>query len=295
MRSYQQGSHPWHIRLDFEEPHLPCFPAGRFADLYSPERIPPWGSFEERFANKPYIQRQQLVTWGLEELTWREWSPFVSRYLGMVSQIDEAIGRVLNALGTLGAGESTLVIYTTDHGDNCGSHRMIDKHYVMYDDVVRVPLVMRWSGLIAPGTVREEFVVHALDLASTLCEAAGLPIPGGYQGRSLMPLFRGDTAADWRRDVVATYSGAQFGLYVQRMLRDRRLKYVWNATDVDEFYDLEADPWELHNLIDRPEYADALRDMRERLLARLTAQGDGIVRTDWMRQQLGAGRKLSTR
>jgi len=217
---------------------------------------------------------------------------FVSRYLGMVSQIDEAIGRVLDALDELGATDSTLVIYTTDHGDNCGSHHMIDKHYVMYEDVVHVPLAMRWPGVIAPGMVREEFVVHALDLASTICEATGLPIPADYQGRSLMPLLRGESPADWREDVVATYHGAQFGLYEQRMLRDRRFKYVWNPTDVDELYDLAADPWELRNLIGQSEYAETLRDMRQRLLARLTAQGDGIVRTDWMRRQLSEGRKL---
>ena len=292
MRRYQREGRPWHIRLDFEEPHLPCFPAGRFAEMYPPEYIPPWGSFQERFEHKPYIQRQQLVTWGLEDLSWREWSVFVSRYLGMVSQIDEAIGRVLAALNELGLADSTLVIYTTDHGDNCGSHRLIDKHYVMYEDVVHVPLVMRWPEVIAPGMVCEEFVVHALDLAATVCEATGLPIPSGYQGRSLMPLLRGELLADWREDVVATYHGAQFGLYEQRMLRDRRFKYVWNPTDVDELYDLAADPWELRNLVGQPEYAKVLRSMRQRLLERLVAQGDGLVRTDWMQRQLREGRKL---
>ena len=292
MRRYQREGRPWHIRLSFEEPHLPCFPAGRFAEMYPPERIPPWGSFQERFENKPYIQRQQLVTWGLEGLSWREWAIFVSHYLGMVSQIDAAIGHVLAALDALDLADSTLVIYTTDHGDNCGGHRMIDKHYVMYEDVVHVPLAMRWPGVITPGQVRKEFVVHALDLASTICEAAGLPIPTDYQGHSLMPLARGESPADWREDVVATYHGAQFGLYEQRMLRDRRFKYVWNPTDVDELYDLEADPWELQNLVGRPEYAETLCRMRQRLLARLTAQGDGIVRTDWMRRQLSEGRKL---
>lgn len=295
MRRYAREGRPWHIRLDFEEPHLPCYPAGRFAEMYPPESIPPWGSFQERFEHKPYIQRQQLVTWGLEELSWREWSVFVSRYLGMVSQIDEAIGRVLEALDELGLAESTLIIYTTDHGDNCGSHRMIDKHYVMYEDVVHVPLVMRWPGVISPGMVREEFVVHALDLAATICEATGLPVPADYQGRSLMPLLCGEAPADWREDVVATYHGAQFGLYEQRMLRERRFKYVWNPTDVDELYDLAADPWELRNLVGQSAYADVLQHMRRRLLERLTAQGDGLVRTDWMRRQLSEGRKLDQR
>jgi arylsulfatase A-like enzyme len=292
MQRYQVEGRPWHVRLDFEEPHLPCFPAGRFAALYPPEAIPPWGSFAEQFVNKPYIQRQQLASWGTEDLTWREWSLFVSHYLGMVSQIDDAIGGVLAALEELGLADSTLVIYTTDHGDNCGGHRLIDKHYIMYEDVVHVPLVMRWSGVIPAGTVCDEFVVHALDLASTVCEVAGLPVPTDYQGRSLLPLIRGEAMPDWRQDVVATYHGAQFGLYEQRMLRDRRYKYIWNPTDVDELYDLEGDPWELENLIGQPPYSAVLADMRHRLLAQLTAQKDGLVRTDWMRGQLNEGRKL---
>ncbi len=292
MRRYHAEGRPWHLRLDFEEPHLPCFPAIPFAEMYPPESIPPWGSFVETFAGKPYIQRQQLASWGTEELTWREWSVYLSHYLGMVSQIDAAVGRVLAALDDLGVADSTLVIYTTDHGDNCGGHRLIDKHYIMYEDVVHVPLVMRWPERFPAGVTRDEFVEHALDLASTVCEAAGLPIPEAYEGRSLLPLCRGERVDDWRQDVVSVYNGAQFGLYMQRMLRDNRCKYVWNPTDVDELYDLQADPWELTNLIEHPAYAETLADMRARLLERLTAQGDALVRTDWMKHQLAQGSKL---
>jgi arylsulfatase A-like enzyme len=297
IRHYQAlgDGQPWHLRLDFDEPHLPCFPAAPYADAYAPESIPPWGSFAETFANKPYIQRQQLASWGIEHLTWMEWSRYLARYLGMVSQIDDAVARVLRALDELGAAESTLVIYTTDHGDNCGGHRLIDKHYVMYEDVVHVPLIVRWPGMALAGAVCEEFVVHALDLASTACEAAGLPIPATYQGRSLLPLLRGEAVPDWRTAAVATYHGAQFGLYEQRMWRDRRYKYVWNPTDVDELYDLQEDPWELYNHIEHTEYKEILAQLRGRLLAQLTAQGDGIVRTAWMQGQLREGRKLGAR
>ncbi|MFH1086828.1 MAG: sulfatase, partial [Chloroflexota bacterium] len=76
------------------------------------------------------------------------------------------------------------------------------------------------------------------------------------------------------------------------MLRDRRYKYVWNPTDVDELYDLERDPWELTNLVDAVPYAETLREMRARLLARLQAQGDPLVANAWMRGQLAEGRKL---
>ena len=295
IERYQREGQPWHVRLDFEEPHLPCFPTDRFALLYPAETLEPWGSFADTFANKPYIQEQQIWTWGIAHLDWAAWSQYLSRYLAVVSQIDDAVGRVLGALERLGLSDSTLVIYTTDHGDACGGHRMIDKHYVMYEDVVHVPLIMHWPGVTEPGAVCNAMVTHALDLATTLSEAAGLPVPDTYQGRSLLPLLRGETPPDWPTEVLSTYNGAQFGLYVQRMLRDHRFKYVWNPTDVDELYDLERDPWELENLVGQPDHHECLATMRTRLLALLTEQRDDIVAKPWLRQQLATGRKLGPR
>lgn len=295
IESYQNAGQPWHVRLDFEEPHLPCYPTDRFSTMYSPEALDPWGSFGETFEHKPYIQEQQLWTWGIAHLDWAAWSQYLARYLAVVSQIDDAVGRVLAALERLGLADSTLVVYTTDHGDACGGHRMIDKHYVMYEDVVHVPLIVRWPGVTQPGTVSDAMVTHALDLASTICEATGLEVPEAYQGRSLLPLLRGDAPAAWPTEVLSTYNGAQFGLYVQRMLRDRRFKYVWNPTDVDELYDLEADPWELCNIIAQPDSQVTLSAMRTRLLNLLTDQGDEIVAKPWLCNQLASGRKLGPR
>ncbi|MHB1296534.1 MAG: sulfatase-like hydrolase/transferase [Anaerolineae bacterium] len=295
IETYQRQGRPWHVALNFDGPHLPCTPSGRFAEMYDAKDMPEWGSFRDTFQNKPYIQRQQLVSWGIEHLGWEVWSHYLARYLGMVSQIDDAVGQLVSALDAMGLAENTLVIYTSDHGDNCGSHRMIDKHNVLYDDVVRVPLVLRWPSQTRGGVVRDEFVVNALDLASTVCEAAELPVPADYQGRSLLPLLAGRAPEDWRRDVVATYNGSQFGPFSQRMLRDNRFKYVWNPTDVDELYDLCNDPWELTNLIDRSEYATTLQDMRLRLLNQLLQHGDGLVDSDWPRNQLKYGRKLGAR
>lgn len=289
---YSSQGRPWHVRLDFEEPHLPCVPAGTFAEMYRPEDIPAWPSFEDNFAGKPYIQRQQLVSWGIEGLSWADWAAYVARYFGMISQIDEAVGVVLDALAERGLMDSTVVVYTSDHGDLAGSHRMIDKHYVMYDDVVRVPLMVRWPGVTAPGSVCDGFVSHALDLAATLPAAAGLSPPAGCQGRSLLPLLRGERPDDWRQDIVSTYNGQQFGLFTQRMIRTKKWKYVWNCTDVDELYDMQADPWELSNLINSESHQAVLARLRQRLLEELTAGGDGAVRARWPQHQLGRGRKL---
>jgi len=183
---------PWHIAVHFKDPHLPCRPSDRFADMYDPQQVPEWDGFRESFAGKPYIQRQQLYNWGVEHYTWDDWAPVVARYYGMISQMDEAVGSVLQALERLGVADNTIVIFTADHGDMCGSHRMMDKHYILYDDVVHVPLFIRWPQEIPAGGQCDRFVYSFLDLPPTLLEMLGLQAfdPGNLQGASLVPLLQ---------------------------------------------------------------------------------------------------------
>ncbi|MFS0725402.1 sulfatase-like hydrolase/transferase [Paenibacillus sp. 1P07SE] len=289
LDNYAGSSQPWHLRLDLSEPHLPCRPAGKFADMYPAGKIPRWGSFDERFDHKPYIQKQQLYNWGIEQYRWEDWAPIVARYYGAVSQTDDAIGKVLERLEQTGDAENTIVVYTTDHGDLCGGHRMMDKHYVMYEDVVKVPLIIRWPGRIAQGLRVSEFVYNLLDVPPTILECLGAEAPPGSHGRSLLPLLsngRASKTAGWRQEIVSTYNGQQFGLYSQRMIRDERWKYVWNPTDLDELYDLREDPHELTNQISNHELRPIVRHMRERMYAVLHQDGDGLVNSSWMRNQL---------
>ena len=165
---------------------------------------------------------------------------------------------------------------------------MIDKHYVMYEDVVHVPLIARWPGVAVPGIRSDAFVSHAIDLAITLSAAAGAPVPGTFSGRSLLPLLRGEVEKKGRPDIYAAYYGNQFGLYSQRMVRDARLKYVWNATAEDELYDLQLDPGELRNRATDPAYASELARLRHRLVTWMEDTHDPLLNT-WTRNQLLAG------
>lgn len=283
---------PWHVRLDFPGPHLPCRPSKEFASMYSPNEIPPWRSFNETFHNKPYIQKQQLVNWEVEDFTWDDWSKSVALYYGMVSEMDHAIGQVLQSLEALGMAEDTMVVYTADHGDMGGGHRMVDKHYVLYEDVVRVPLAIRWLKGIVAGTICNDFVCHFLDLPPTFLEILGLKPPDFFHGSSLLPFLKGEQPQSWRHDAVSTYNGQQFGLYTQRMIRTERFKYIWNTTDVDELYDLELDPDEMTNRIGEEAYRAELSDLRRRLYEVLLREGDGLVKNEWMKRQLLQSKKL---
>ncbi|NMB97525.1 MAG: sulfatase-like hydrolase/transferase [Clostridiaceae bacterium] len=295
---------PWLISLNFTEPHLPCRPSEPFASMYNPSSIPMWPSFEENFENKPYIQRQQLLSWGIENFSWNDWAPIVSRYYGIISQMDDAIGRIMDKIDAMGLNDNTIIIYTTDHGDMCGSHRMMDKHYVLYDDIVKVPFIVRWPKKIKGGAKQENFICHSLDLPPTiidiveLCKKVGTSGSGmsnsrvcdiekqsnnnnnnnsssnnnngnnlkdRFQGRSLVPLLKSENVGNWRNFVVSTYNGQQFGLYSQRMIRTNNWKYIWNCTDIDELYNLDEDPYELNNLIKEADQNEKLNVMLKKL------------------------------
>ncbi len=290
LRHAAQQDAPFFLRWDPSEPHLPNVVPEPYASLYPPATIPPWPNFADPLVGKPFIQRQQRRSWGIEAWTWPAWSPIVGRYLGEITLLDHQLGRVLATLDELGLAENTVIIYTADHGDLCGGHGMIDKHFVMYDELVRVPLIVRWPGHVQSGQRCDAFVSSALDLAATFCDVAGLALPATFAGQSLLPLLDGQAVDRARTDIFTTYHGNQMGLYSQRMVRDRRWKYIWNATAEDELYDLLNDPGELTNLAADPIYgAEAVR-LRQRVLMWMEKTGDRLL-NPWIRQQLIHGQK----
>ena len=284
-----QDEHPWLVQMEFSEPHLPCTPVKEFADLYDPADIPVWGGFEDAYENKPYIQRQQRINWNTEDKDWAFFAPIVARYYAWISQIDDAIGRVLDWLEAHGKLQDTVIIYPSDHGDYCGDRRQMDKHYAMYEEITHIPHLWHCPARFVQGLTSHALNTNALDIPVTIMDMLGLPTDG-MVGKSLLPVLKGETDAH-RDAVMVTYNGQQFGLFSQRMLRMGDIKYTWNLTDTDELYDLASDPYELHNLISDPDYAETLQSMRHRLLAELQAENDCMLNS-WTEQQLRLGRKL---
>lgn len=280
---------PFYIRWDPSEPHLPCVVPPPYDTMYPAEAIEPWPSFPDSLAGKPYVQHQVKRTWQVDGWTWQRWQPVVQRMLGEVSLLDAQIGRILDTLDALGLAENTLVVYTADHGDLCGAHGMLDKHFVMYDDVVRVPLIARWPRRIAPGSRCDAFIEHETALARTFLQAAGVSVPETFTGDSLLPIFDGHPGPD-REHVFSVYHGNIFGLWTQRMVRGRRWKYIWNAAGEDECYDLATDPGEIHNRIADPAAAGEIRRLREALVAWMESVRDPIL-NQWTRPQLLEPRK----
>ena len=286
IRSFAAEGRPWHLWVDYEVPHLPCRPSAPFSRMYNPDDIEPWDGWGDEFHLKPYIHRQQTLSWDTAKYEWKDFQPMVARYYGWITQLDDAIGRILAALKETGQYDDTAILFTSDHGDMCASHSMLDKHYVLYDDIIRIPLVAKIPG--AKPRVSREFVMNCLDIPASIRKWAGLAGEPMRHGRPLPETAEEEPGA---ADVLVTSNGQQFGLYTTRALRTRTHKYVWNLTDVDELYDLTLDPGEKHNRIADPAYAELLKAMRERLYERLIETGDRFAGSQWMKRQLLEGRK----
>jgi len=261
MGRFAKGTEPWHLEVQFTQPHDPYMPLKQYLDRYDSRSIPVPASFADTFAGKPGFHLRESETWG----TVSEDDVRQSRahYYAYTEQVDEQIGRILDALDKTGQADRTLVAFTTDHGDCVGAHRMWIKGWIPYEECYRVPLILRWPGRIAAGSTTSR-LVQTHDLAHTYAAAAGAkPMPFA-DGAALQPLFADPRGAAWQDDILCAYYGGEY-LYTQRIAITERFKYVFNGFDYDELYDLERDPGEIHNLVADPVYARHTDDMRARL------------------------------
>lgn len=193
---------------------------------------------------------------------------YAAIYQGMVKYIDDQVGRVLKRLDEAGLADDTLVIFTSDHGDMVGAHGCIGKSITsFYDDLVRIPLLMRLPGRIKPGTVIKR-PVSQIDLMPTILDYLGLPVPRKIHGRSMRPLVDG-REVNWRDHAFCQRANAA------RMLRTDRYKYSCRPKPrMVALYDLENDPHEDHNLATDAAHAKTVRQMHQRLLKVMADDGD---------------------
>lgn len=274
----ENAGSPWHVWVDITDPHLPCRPSKPYDTMYAPEDMQEWDGFGDTLEGKPYIQRKQIENWHLEGKQWSDFAPTVARYFGMITQTDASIGMLIDELKASGQYDNTLIILLADHGDTCGSHGMMDKHYILYDDVVHVPMIVRSPDLGHADV--DAFVSSSLDVAPTVEKLLGIEAQSKRHGRSVTE-ENGDYA-------VFTSNGQQFGLFTQRGIRTKDYKYIWNLTDVDEFYVLSDDPGEKINRASCPEYKETMRELGAVLFEELKRRGDPFA-SNWVSWQCGLG------
>lgn len=267
-RTADEGT-PFSLSLHYFGPHLPYLLPDEWYDRYNPEDVELPASMAESFAGKPEVQRTYSAYWGTDSFDARQWHKLTAVYWGYVSMIDQQYARILAVLDELGLTDSTAIFVTADHGEFTGAHRLNDKGPAMYEDIYHIPGIVSLPGGAAQ---RSDRFTTLIDFTATMLELAGAP-SDGCRGSSLVPIVLGQPVAEWREDVLCEFHGHHFP-YAQRMLRDVRYKLVANPESTDEFYDLEADPNELTNVIDVPIYADTVRTMRRTMYHQLVERGD---------------------
>jgi arylsulfatase A-like enzyme len=278
IHDFAKSDQPFMICAAFRGPHFPTAVPEPYDTMYNPADVPMWGNFHETFADKPIVQQKELLRWNTSHLTWPDWQKVIAAYWGYCTYIDAQIGRVIDELKRLELDEETIFIYSSDHGDMQGSHRLFNKGWNMYEECNRIPLLIRWPGVTAPGSVCDEFV-NLTDLMPTMLEMGEAAIPEHIDGRSLVPLLNRQKPEDWPDDAYVEFNGYESSLASIRMVRTKKWKYVYNPVSIDELYDMESDPHELYNLAGQLAFKHVLRRMKERMVRRLRGTGDGIVAT----------------
>jgi len=208
---------------------------------------------------KANLQGKELVRW--------KYQRYIKDYLRCVASVDENIGRVLDYLDRSGLSGNTIVVYTSDQGFYLGDHGWFDKRF-MYEESLRMPLLVRYPKVVKSGSVNSEIVVN-LDFGPTFVDLAGVAIPDDMQGRSLRPLLQGKTAGDWRSAMYYHYYEYPAVHSVKRHygVRTRRYKLIRFYNDIDqwELYDLEKDPNEMKNVAEDSAYADTVKELKAEL------------------------------
>ncbi|WP_100010044.1 sulfatase-like hydrolase/transferase [Lentibacillus sediminis] len=200
-------------------------------------------------------------------------------YYGMVKRLDEALGRLIDTLTSLNLLDNTIILFTSDHGCHFKTRTAAYKRSC-HESSIRVPTAIQGPGFDGGGRVNE--LVSLIDLPPTLLDAAGIEVPSEMQGRSLLPLLKGDKQG-WPEEVFVQISETQVG----RCIRTQRWKYSVKAVDKDpvndsfseeyheEFlYDLQNDPYELTNLVGFKSHQEVSQTLRERLIQRIIKAGE---------------------
>lgn len=300
-------SRPFFLMHQFKAPHDNFENAERYDflydDVYIPEPASLWhqpdhGSLATEGAGTSVGKRNQRRNMGqhmfvdpnLDDDAYKRtaYQRYLKKYLRTVRGLDDNVARLLEYLEETGELGNTVVVYTSDQGMMLGEHDYIDKRW-MYEESMRMPLIVRYPGVVEPGSFSDA-LVNNLDFAPTLLELIGVPIPDYMQGRSLVPILGGETPGDWREVTYYRYwmnmvhhdVPAHYGIRT----KDYKLIFFY-ALPLDvavarprvtqpgwELYDLRLDPEELRNVYDDPRYQDVVKRLKRELLAEKERVGD---------------------
>lgn len=291
LEQHQDG--PFCLHLSFPDPHWPNLLCEPWFSQYDPMTLPPLEAWPMDWDGHPFKHFVQSRACEYDRYSEAERRRILATYYGQCSYIDDAVGQVLIRLHQLGLDQNTLIVFAADHGNFAGRYGLIGKTGGFYDALVRIPCIIAGPGLPA-GRVASGAISN-IDLAPTLLDLLQLPALPAAQGRSFLPLLRGETES--HRDAIfaevgapkyppppldrATYDAYNrarcardgwfwFVEYASHgraaMIRTEGWKYAFNTNDLDELYHVAEDPLELHNRASDPTCTARRQQLRDRLM-----------------------------
>jgi arylsulfatase A-like enzyme len=264
-------------------PHRQWQPGPKYRTLYDDRDVTEPETLNDDYSGRGTAAKKQEMTVehhltptdlkqdppaGLVGQALKQWKyqRYIKDYLRCIASVDENVGRLLDYLDASGLAANTVVFYTSDQGFFLGDHGWFDKRF-MYEESLRMPLLVRWPGHIKPGATSGDLAQN-VDFAETFLDLAGEPVPGDMQGRSLRPLLEGKTPADWRKSIYYHYYEYPAVHMVHKhygVRTDRHKLIFFPELGEWELYDLERDPHELKSVYADPAYAETLKELKAEL------------------------------
>ena len=266
---------PFVMSVNMWGPHHPYYPTQEFVDLYTDENgviggnIPEYPSYRDTFENKPKVYAWDNA-WANSypnlpvpnAKSWEEFRIYMAMAYAQATLVDAAIGTILDTIDETGLVENTVVIWTADHGDALGSHGgHLDKNCYLSEELIRIPLLVRAPGA-GCGAVSAANVSN-LDIPATIADYCGERFRTEIDAQSLRPYL--EDAGSAGREYFVSVSHGHFQRHIARAVCAGRYRYIYNKNMTEELYDLETDPYELHNLCNDPAYADIKKRLQEKL------------------------------
>ncbi len=270
---------PFFLQMSFPDPHHPFTPPGHYWDMYDPADIDLPESFG-RGDLPPIRAMRQALENGTDRrdnqdpfaVTADEARAIIALTYGSISMIDDAVGRVVNRLASLGLTKDTVIIFTSDHGDYMGDHGLMLKLLLHYQSIIRVPFLWH-DPHDSARTGQCSDLASSIDISATILARAGIQPFNGIQGRDLMST-RPPEAVIVEEDSQRVMTGFNRPQRVRTLVTERHRMSIREGEDWNELYDLKADPQELNNLFDVASHRDTRCQLTDLMLRRMIALQD---------------------
>jgi len=270
----QKHEKPFFLILSHKAVHAMFEPAERHKGKYKNAKIEypdTMANTEENYTGKPGWVKEQRNGWhGVDYMYHGElgvsFDDFIRLYCETLLALDDSVGSVLNTLEETGLDENSVMFYSSDNGFSLGEHGLIDKRQ-MYEESMRIPFLAYSPGLIKPG-LRISELVQNIDFAPTILDLAGIKTPEQMDGKSFVPLLKGEKV-EWRDEIYYEYFWERPFPHTPTVFGIRTNKYKYmtyhGIWDIDELYDIENDPDEKHNLIKNPELQELIKQLNKKV------------------------------